>query len=474
MVRVYLGAVCVAALVLPIALRDLDPQAPSKADAATAAVLVLASMLNVELGRRLAGELAWTHQPHKALSAWAFAAALLLPTPWLLVVVPLTYAHARWRGLRVPLWKWIGSGLYLVLAGLAAAAVRHAMMGETTNWMAGDGGRGIVAMLLAAAAFLSVESLLFAGSALLGPAEDEAWLRRTLTGRSFYATEVGVLLIGGLLSAVWTGGAWFILFFLPIYAFAQRAALHEPLRERADAAAQLAARNHDLELANQFKIDLMGVLGHEIGNPLTSILGRAEMGIDALDAGDTADARRSFAVVVRNSLQIRNVLHDLLAVVSSERGALTAHPEPTPLRPHLAAAADSQPSGARPMIECPPALTALVQTGHLDQMLANLLINASKYAGGATKIAARPTWAGLIEVSVLDAGPGVPEAFRPHLFERFSREAETARQVMGSGLGLFITRELARANGGDLIHRPARPSGSEFVIILRQAPDPGA
>ena len=221
----------------------------------------------------------------------------------------------------------------------------------------------------------------------------------------------------------------------------------------------------------------MGVLGHEIGNPLTSILGYSEMAAEAMETRGSADAavaRNAFTVVERNALQIRNVLHDLLALVSSERGALTAHPEPTPLRPHLAAAADSQPSGARPMIECPPALTALVQTGHLDQMLANLLINASKYAGGATKIAARPTWAGLIEVSVLDAGPGVPEPFRPHLFERFSREAETARQVMGSGLGLFITRELARANGGDLIHRPARPSGSEFVIILRQAPDPGA
>jgi signal transduction histidine kinase len=465
----------VAALVLPIALRGLDPQATSKADVATAAVLVLASALNVELGRRLSGGLAWTHQPHKALSAWAFASALLLPTPWLLVVVPLTYAHARWRGLRLTLWKWIGSGAYLVVAGLAAAAVRHATMGETTNWMAGNGGRGIVAMLLAAATFLAVEILLFGGNALLGPAEDERWLRRTLTGRSFYATEAGVLLIGGLLSAVWTGGAWFILFFLPIYAFSQRAVLHEPLRERADAAAQLAERNRDLELANQFKIELMGVLGHEIGNPLTSILGRAELGAEALDRADTAEASRAFTVVERNALQIRNVLHDLLTVVSSERGALTAHPEPTPLRPHLVAAADSQSSsGARPTIECPPALTALVQTGHLDQMLANLMINASKYAGGATKVAARPTWIGLIEISVVDAGPGVPEAFRPHLFERFSRDAETARQVMGSGLGLFITRELARANGGELIHRPARPSGSEFVIILRQAPSPGS
>ncbi|MFC7362989.1 sensor histidine kinase [Nocardioides astragali] len=467
-VRVYLAAVGVAAVVLPFGLRGIGPHDPSWADVGTATMLVLVSVLNVEIGRRLAGGLARTHQPHKALSAWAFASALLLPTPWLLVVVPLTYAHARWRGIRVPLWKWFGSGAYLVLAALAAAATRHATLGDTTNWMAGDGRQGILAMLVAALAFLAVESLLFAGSAVLGSAEDEAWLRQTLSGMSFYATEVGVLLIGGLLAAVWTGGAWFVLLFVPIYALGQRAALHEPLRERAETAMQLAARNHDLELANQFKIDLMGVLGHEIGNPLTAILAHAEMGPDAADSGDTAFVSESFAVMARNAHQIRRVLHDLLGLVSSDRGALTAYPEPTRLHPHLTAAATSQRPEARPTVECPEDLSVLVQPGHLDQMLANLLTNAVKYAGGASRVTARTDGAGVVEISVVDHGPGVPEAFRDHLFERFSREADTAGKVMGAGLGLFITRELARANGGDVTHRPAHPRGAQFSILLPQ------
>ena len=82
--------------------------------------------------------------------------------------------------------------------------------------MAGNGGRGLLTMVVAALTFLVVESVLFVGPALLNRAEDEAWLRSTLVSTSYYATEGGVLLIGGLLSAVWTGGAWFVLLFVPI------------------------------------------------------------------------------------------------------------------------------------------------------------------------------------------------------------------------------------------------------------------
>jgi signal transduction histidine kinase len=101
-------------------------------------------------------------------------------------------------------------------------------------------------------------------------------------------------------------------------------------------------------------------------------------------------------------------------------------------------------------------------------MLANLLTNADKYAGGASRVTARTDGAGMVEISVVDNGAGVPEAFRDHLFERFSREADTAGKVMGTGLGLFITRELARANGGDVTHRPAHPRGAQFSIRLPQ------
>jgi signal transduction histidine kinase len=473
-VRAFVLACCLAAVVAPVALRSLGQYDETRPAWLTAGVLILISILNVEIGRALSGGLSRTHQPHKALSAWAFSSALLLPTPWLLAVVPLSYAHARWRGLRLPLWKWISSAGFLVLAGVAAALVRNGILGDDPNLMAGNGGRGLVTMVVAALAFLTVESLLFFGPALLNRGEDEIWLRRTLTSLSFYGTEVGVLLIGGLLSAVWTGGAWFVLVFPPLYVLAQRAALHDPLREQAASAVELEVRNHDLVEANQFKVDLMGMLGHEIGNPLTSISGYAQLGSEALlTTGDTRTAQASLVVIERNAERIRVVLQDILATVSREGGALAANRETCLVEPHLRAAASAQPEGRRPAVECEPGLTALVQPGHLEQILTNLLSNADKYGGGAIRIVARSTPNGTVEICVADHGPGVPFAFQGNLFQRFSRHAETAAKVDGTGLGLFITRELARANGGDVEYRDGVP-GSVFVVTLCGVEEPDA
>lgn len=464
--RAFLLTCEIAALVLPFLLGDLGPDETAHPIWLTIAALVGVSVLNVEISRALAGGLEWTHQPHKALSAWAFASALLLPVTLLLVVVPLTYAHARWRGLRLPLWKWVGSAAYLVLAGLAAALVREVVFGDRVNWMDGNGGRGLLALLASALVFLAVESALFAGSALLNVPEDEVWLRETLTTASFYSTEMAVLLIGGLLAAVWTGGPWFVLFFVPIYVLAQRAALHEPLRARADAAAALAAKNDELESAGQFKVDLLGMVGHEIGNPLTSILGYSQLGTEALDEGDTRTAQAAMVVVERNAAQIRSVLHEILGFVRSDRNALTALPEMCELAPRLRAAADTQPPGRQPEIRCPAGLAALIQPGHLDQVLANLLSNAEKYAGGATHLTAARVDPDRVEITVRDAGPGVPVGFRSELFRRFSRDGTTARQVSGTGLGLFISQELVRANGGEISYRDGVPCGAVFAVTL--------
>ncbi|HEY6933165.1 MAG TPA: HAMP domain-containing sensor histidine kinase [Marmoricola sp.] len=469
--RLFLLTAAVAALSLPFLVERVEPPPGEHLGTVpphwlTVVVLVLISVLNVEIGRAMTGGLARSHQPHKALSAWAFACALLLPASWLLVVVPVTYAHTRWRALRLPLWKWVGSAIYLVLAGVAAFVVRVALFGHVGNWMVGDGGRGVLAMAAAAAAFLACETLLFWGSALLNDAEDEVWLRQTLRSPGFYGTEAAVVLVGGLLAAVWTGGPWYVLLSIPVYVLVQRAALLEPLRERAQVAGELAAKNRELERANQFKADLMGMLGHEIGNPLTAALGYAQIGSEALAQGDLDTARTAFGVLERSTAEIRRVVNEILNLVSSDHDALTAHPERCPLEPHLRAAVATQRPGHQPSVECPSGLAALVQPGHLDQILANLLSNASKYAGGATRISAGTTDTGHVEIAVSDAGAGVAPEFRARLFDRFSRSPETADAVTGSGLGLYITRELARANGGDVVLCERPPPGSTFVVRL--------
>jgi len=233
-VRAWLALVLLAGAALPVLLVPLGHEPCGSNELWTGLLVLVASILSVEIGRRLEGGFVDSQRPHKALSAWAFATALLLPTWWLLPVVAITYAHARWRGLRVLWWKWIGSALYLVLCGLGAAIVAAAVCGPAIDLMDGTALRGLLAVLASAATFLLLETLLFHTSAYLNHAEDEVWLRKTLRSPSFYVTESAVLLVGGLSAAMFTGGPWILVLLLPVYALAQRAALLEPLRDRAD------------------------------------------------------------------------------------------------------------------------------------------------------------------------------------------------------------------------------------------------
>ena len=100
--RAWVVACVIAAVALPLALNGLGPGRPAHAIWATVLLLVAVSALNIEIGRAFTKGLQHAPQPDTALTAWVFASALLLPPPWLLVVVPVTFAHARWRGIRGP------------------------------------------------------------------------------------------------------------------------------------------------------------------------------------------------------------------------------------------------------------------------------------------------------------------------------------------------------------------------------------
>jgi PAS domain S-box-containing protein len=233
------------------------------------------------------------------------------------------------------------------------------------------------------------------------------------------------------------------------------------------AIADLADRNGQLEAANQLKQDLIGMLGHEIGTPLASILGYSELITDGCNDLDAARQRSMLAAIDRNAHRLDGIVREVLAMVTLDAGELTANPEPVDVRAHLDAALAAT-DATDVAVECPAGLMASAQPGHLDQIVTNLLSNAAKYGRGATRIVAEQVADG-VRISVEDAGPGVPMEFQKNLFNRFSRASGTAGTVKGTGLGLYITRELARANGGDVQYRPGAERGSIFVLTLSSA-----
>ncbi|MCW2966384.1 MAG: putative multi-sensor signal transduction histidine kinase, partial [Solirubrobacteraceae bacterium] len=235
-------------------------------------------------------------------------------------------------------------------------------------------------------------------------------------------------------------------------------------RARDEAAGELAERNTALEAANALKLDLMGMLGHEIGNPLASILGYVELARDSWDVLDAVERRRVLDVVGRQASRLDEIVREVLSMVSIDAGSLSAQRRVLRLDHHIHAALAATGAAGVPVVGDLGA-AVLAHPGHLEQILVNLLTNAAKYGGGATRVAIEAR-EGRVRVRVEDAGPGVPEEFRPRLFQRMARAERDAAAVRGTGLGLYIVRGLAQANRADVSHEPGTPRGSVFVVDL--------
>ncbi|WP_203831477.1 PAS domain S-box protein [Actinoplanes palleronii] len=232
--------------------------------------------------------------------------------------------------------------------------------------------------------------------------------------------------------------------------------------ERDATQAVLAERNEQLQRANQLKLDLMGMLSHDIGTPLTAILGYGEVLSEAdLPAPLTALTTR----IMNGAHRIDELRHNVLAMCKLDAGELTTVRQPVLLGAALQDAVDAADMAVP--VDCPPGVTVLANPAHLRQILVNFLTNARKYGGGATGLSAVVV-GGEAEVSVTDEGAGVPAELRPHLFERYTRAEDSLAE--GHGLGLHIVSSLAQANGGRVGYRPGVPSGSVFTLRLEIAP----
>jgi diguanylate cyclase (GGDEF)-like protein len=140
----------------------------------------------------------------------------------LLPAVVATYWWTRRRGMRVPLWKWFGSGAIVAVAGTAVDAV------------VGAGRPGSLEVGLGALLFLAVEAGLLAVCARVNDAQDEAWLRGQLRTPAFHANELGVLLSGAAVAVLWLAAPAYVLLAVPAFVALQRAVLVAPLRTEAE------------------------------------------------------------------------------------------------------------------------------------------------------------------------------------------------------------------------------------------------
>ena len=227
-----------------------------------------------------------------------------------------------------------------------------------------------------------------------------------------------------------------------------------------DTARRLEERNAELVEATRLRDHLTAVVSHDMRTPLAGLQGYLELLRD--DDLESALARRMLERSWMLTRRLTLLTEDLLAVATMEHGDLVVTPELLDLNQQLVECATCFPD-LDLELDCPPGLAVYADPLRLQQILANLVRNAQKHGAEPVLIAAAPdpAFPDGVTISVSDAGLGVPTAFVPRLFDRYSQGTKTA--TGGSGLGLSVVRDLVRAHHGTVRYHS---TGNAFVFTL--------
>jgi signal transduction histidine kinase/CheY-like chemotaxis protein len=234
----------------------------------------------------------------------------------------------------------------------------------------------------------------------------------------------------------------------------------------------------EAEKANQAKSRFLANMSHELRTPLNAILGFSELLLDDTTGRiDEATRHRFLAQIHGSGEHLLQLINDVLDLSKVEAGQMELHQQRlmvaeavrevlATVQP-LARAKDIELTG-----EPDPALEVVADPSKLKQMLLNLLSNAIKFTlnGGRVVVGARQveSW---IEIFVSDTGIGIGPEDIAQLFTEFRQiDSGSARRQEGTGLGLSLTRHLARLHGGDVIVESEKGRGSKFTLRLH-APD---
>ena len=230
---------------------------------------------------------------------------------------------------------------------------------------------------------------------------------------------------------------------------------------------ELQSLNEKLEAANLSIRDFVAIASHDLKGPLATILGYVTLMRNQDDGFDEETRRKFLQIIERNTLLLSRLADNLLTYSRIEAGTMPVSARDVYLPRAIAELLEDVPDQHEAIEMSVEGVEAHVDPDHLRRMLHNLVSNAFKYGSPPVAVDARASgrW---VDVRVTDAGRGVPSAFIPRLFERFSRaEVEEMAREPGTGLGLAIVRGLATANGGDVWYEENK--NSCFVLRLKKS-----
>jgi len=239
-----------------------------------------------------------------------------------------------------------------------------------------------------------------------------------------------------------------------------------------------ATAEHTLERA---RADFVTTASHELRTPLTAVYGSARTLVDRGDALDESQRNRLLRMIAQESEHLAQIVDQLLVTAQIDRGRLRLDVrdcDVAELCNSVIEAAEARKPDSIELTFVAPAKTRPLRCDppRLKQVLVNLVENAIKYSPHGGRVRVRIVDApDRLRIDVQDDGLGIPPSEQTRIFEKFYRlDADMTRGVGGSGLGLYISREIVEQMGGVLSVRSQRGTGSTFTVTLPRVAEPSS
>jgi two-component system, OmpR family, phosphate regulon sensor histidine kinase PhoR len=220
------------------------------------------------------------------------------------------------------------------------------------------------------------------------------------------------------------------------------------------------------------KSDLIATISHELRTPIAAVYGSAQT-LLSRDAELPSEQRRQMLeMVATQATRLAEITEAVLLATQLDRGTPAVESEPVDVGELARATVEAMrlhlPPTAEVDVEVAPGVgPAAGATDRIQQVLVNLLDNAIKYGGdGPISVRVEPS-NGTIRILVADSGPGIPLPEQQRIFEKFYRSGpELTRRSGGTGLGLYISRELVERMGGRIDVHSHPGAGATFAVEL--------
>jgi PAS domain S-box-containing protein len=222
------------------------------------------------------------------------------------------------------------------------------------------------------------------------------------------------------------------------------------------------------------KSDFVATISHELRTPMAAVYGAAETLLRREGELSHEQTRQLVEMIAAQASRLSQITEEVLLTNKLDRGELRVEHRPVDVADVVRRTVETlEAQLSEPVevdVQIPPELApASGDADRIQQVMVNLLDNAVKY--GAAPVLVRVESAnGLVRISVADSGPGITLADQERIFEKFYRaDPQHTRAPSGTGLGLYISRELVRRMGGRLGVRSEPGQGAVFVVELPRA-----